>query len=102
MQTLEQKREAARARIAANRAEAQAKAVRDATIAAMKSTGKDLATRVTFGMPMVQAGGKALRHLRGDVYDAANNINGRAGLVQDIDATYDSAMMGGEPFAIWH
>lgn len=102
MQTIDQKREAALARIAASRAEAQAKAARDANIAAMKRTGKELATRVTYGMPMVQAGGKALRDLREDVWDAANNTNGRAGLVQDIDATYDSAMMGGEPFAIWH
>jgi len=102
MQTFDQQRSAAMARFAASKALATAKAEREATLKRMKREGQLKALMVTAGIPMVRSGGKGLSTLREDVFDASNNTNGRAGLVQDTDATYDSAMMGGEPYAIWN
>lgn len=102
MQTIEQARAAAMIRIEARRVLAAEQAANAAKLKAMRDAGAFQALLVMAGMPMVRVGGNGLRNLREDVYDAMNNVNGHAGLVQDIGATYDSAMMGGEPFAIWN
>jgi hypothetical protein len=49
-------------------------------------------------MPMVSEGGK--KELRGECFDAAFNSNMRAKLSGSTE-TYNTAMMGGEPFAVW-
>lgn len=93
MQTIEQKRTAALARIAAGAARAKhRKEMRDA--------GRFQALLAMAGMSMVRTGGAALRDLREDCYDAARAINGKANT--SIEATYDTAMMGGEPYAAWN
>lgn len=49
-------------------------------------------------LPMVRAGGRD--DLTERQYDAANNVNHRAG-VNSPTSTYDTAMMGGEPYSYW-
>ena len=55
---------------------------------------------VKVGAPLVLLGGGSLHELREDAYDAARATNGRAN-VHSIEATYDTALMGGEPYAEW-
>lgn len=49
--------------------------------------------------PFVQAGGG--RNLTEKQFDHANNVNHRAG-VNSPTCTYDTAMMGGEPYSVWY
>lgn len=50
-------------------------------------------------LPLVRVGGDSLHELREDVFDAARNANCRARAFR-FD-TYASALMGGEPYALW-
>ena len=87
----------------ANVRQALAKRAADhaAKVKDMRDVGAFKCLLIMAGMPLVRFGGAGLRDLREDVFDAANNTNGRAG-VHGIGAIYDSAMMGGEPFAVWN
>jgi hypothetical protein len=53
------------------------------------------------GMSLVRCGGDALHDLRENVFDSANWTNACAG-VHGIGAFYASALIGGEPFAVWN
>lgn len=101
METIEQKRLAALARIAARRQAADEQAARAANLKAMRDAGAYQVLLIAADLPLVRSGGNALRDLREDVFDAAYNANGRAG-VHGIGAVFACAMMGGEPFALWN
>lgn len=98
---IEAARNAARARIAARHAVAVAGIQHHRKVDDMRRAGKILALHVVCGHPLVRVGGGALRDLREECYDAANNTNGRAGMY-GIDEVYATALMGGEPYAIWN
>lgn len=93
---LEQVRAAANARIAARRAEES----RRLALLEVRAEGRLLALRITANMPLVRAGGSALKDLREDCFDRARAVNGPA--IGDTCSTYATALMGGEPFARWN
>lgn len=99
--TIEQRRALATERMAARAAAEAIKAAKTAKAKELRSQGAFQVLLLEAGMPLVRTGGNGLRNLREDVFDAASNTNGRAGLY-GISATYDTAMMGGEPFAVWN
>lgn len=98
---LEQKRAAAIARHNARVAQGTEQAATAAKARKLCIAGQFQVLLLECGLPLVRVGGAALEDLREDVYDAATNSNGRAG-VRDISSVYMSAMMGGEPYAIWN
>jgi hypothetical protein len=64
---------------------------------------------VAAGCPLVRIGGTShLGGLREDAYDHARNTNLRAtahcedGGLTGIESAYATALMGGEPYAIWY
>lgn len=93
---MEQARAAANARIAARRAEES----RRMALLELRADGRLLALRVTANMPLVRAGGNALKDLREDCFDRARAANGP--VLDDTCSTYATALMGGEPFARWN
>lgn len=92
---LDQARAAAKARIAARRAEES----RLMGLLEMRADGRLLALRIVANMPLVRVGGNALKDLREDCFDHARAVNGPG--AGSCDA-YATAMMGGEPFARWN
>lgn len=89
------------ARIEARQAEAAVQTAKAAAVKAMRRAGALQVLLLDAGMPLVRTGGNSLHELREEMYDAMRNANGRAG-VHDICAVYESAMMGGEPYAVWN
>jgi len=85
--------EARREKRNAERAENLARAAKVAQLAA---AGRTLRLRTAADMPLVSVA--RTFELREDVFDAARNAS-LCGLRFD---NYEAAMMGGEPYSVWH
>lgn len=94
-------RQRAHERIAARHAAVVAAAALSAKVSKMRRDGLFKVMLLAARMPLVRCGGDALCDLREDVFDEADRINARAG-VHGISEIYASALMGGEPFAVWN
>jgi len=99
--SLQDARRCALERIAARHANAVAAVAVAVKVKKLRNDGRFQVMLLAAGMPLVRCGGDALRDLREDVFDSANRTNARAG-VHGISEIYASALMGGEPFAIWN
>ena len=101
MHSIVQKQDLTRARLVERQTAAAQQASHIRRLQSMRQISRCQVLLVEAGMSFVRLGGNGLHDLREDIFDVAHNTNGRVGLF-GIGEVYASAMMGGEPYAVWN